>query len=223
METKYKIRTGTLNSDGYISRKIGGNQYQAHRITALNNPKLYDDILEFEKRGKEWVANHLNGDKNDNRAENLEVTTQKGNTIHAAGKKTDASCNGKAYVGNSKTAVARMISEDIGVKFGTVHGWFYNDKAPSKYKFSYTSENALLRNADDNTRKNISDSRIKTFFVRYPLDQAACQKKECIGIEGVRTFLNDMFGIKTRNINAWIRKGIPEQYRNKIIEIKRKL
>lgn len=62
-------KAGTDNGEGYLSIKIDGKNYKAHRIAWLL------------KTG-EWpsgVIDHINQNRSDNRWENLRVTTVRGN------------------------------------------------------------------------------------------------------------------------------------------------
>jgi len=65
---------------GYMTVSLNNRQYRVHRLVA------YIFCLDSKIHGRNYV-NHLNKDKLDNRACNLEWCTQKENIIHSLGKK----------------------------------------------------------------------------------------------------------------------------------------
>jgi len=66
------------NTNGYriVTRRIAGNQYrtQAHRLVWYHHHGEIPPTLE---------VNHINGDRGDNRPENLELTTHAENILHS--------------------------------------------------------------------------------------------------------------------------------------------
>ena len=74
-----EISTGTLNKHGYVCISISdkdGNEtnYQMHRLIAMTYLKPIE--------GKN-IVNHINGDKTDNRLENLEYLDESESMLHA--------------------------------------------------------------------------------------------------------------------------------------------
>lgn len=61
---------GSINSKGYKCLKLKGNNYKAHRIIyEMHHGKIPEDM----------VIDHINGDKSDNRIENLQCVTDRYN------------------------------------------------------------------------------------------------------------------------------------------------
>ena len=74
MRHRGRILSGSLRNDGYVFVYIGGKQYPIHRIVAkcfIENPD-----------GKPEV-NHKDGNKRNNRADNLEWVTRSENVLHS--------------------------------------------------------------------------------------------------------------------------------------------
>ena len=83
-ETMVKLKGG-VNSNGYryISLRSVPN-VKVHRLVAYHFVRVPKDLVDQGLSKKNLVVNHLDGDKLNNRWDNLEWTTQKGNLEHAS-------------------------------------------------------------------------------------------------------------------------------------------
>lgn len=116
-EGKYQIsnlgRVWSIKNQKILKPKTDQNGYLSVGLIAKNGKRKDERVhrlvaLMFcEKLEGATIVNHLNGVRNDNRAENLEWTTVKGNTIHGY------------YYGNVKSAqkkateAARIVNTKI--------------------------------------------------------------------------------------------------------------
>lgn len=93
---------GTLSGDGYILVKIQGSPYLAHRI------------VYYMIKGKQpSILDHINGDRSDNRIENLRPATQSQNLANAKKyKKSSSSYKGVAWHNRDKKWCANIKIED---------------------------------------------------------------------------------------------------------------
>lgn len=71
----HRIISGSLHNDGYIFVTIGGEQRPAHRYVA----KAFHEDTYFDGA----VVNHIDGNKQNNMADNLEWVTQSENVAHS--------------------------------------------------------------------------------------------------------------------------------------------
>ena len=62
---------GSVNVDGYRRIQFDGNRYMAHRLIWIWHHGPVEDAL---------CVDHINGERNDNRIENLQILTQRQNT-----------------------------------------------------------------------------------------------------------------------------------------------
>ena len=83
-ETMTKVK-GWVNSNSYRYVKLGSvHNINVHRLVAHYFVRIPDDLLAQGLTEETSVVNHLDGNKLNNRWDNLEWTTQKGNLEHAS-------------------------------------------------------------------------------------------------------------------------------------------
>ena len=84
-ETMVKLNGRVNGSTGYRYVDLGyGNSVTIHRLVAHHFVSISEDLLAQGLTEENLVVNHLDGDKLNNRWDNLEWTTQKGNMEHAS-------------------------------------------------------------------------------------------------------------------------------------------
>ena len=98
-DTRGRISLGYRNPNGYRVVKIDGRNYSVHRLIA-------HAFFGPAPPGKLHV-NHLDGDKSNNRAENLEYVSPSENARHAI-ERLQRKCSGPAQ---SKAVLARIAGE----------------------------------------------------------------------------------------------------------------
>ena len=78
---------GSIDRHGYRQTYLGSvNHVKFHRLVAYHFVSVPKDLVDqgLSKKNKNLVVNHLDGNKLNNRWDNLEWTTQKGNVEHAS-------------------------------------------------------------------------------------------------------------------------------------------
>src|SRR5574344_84080 len=84
IETMGKLK-GRVNSKGYRHVILGSVHYVTiHRLVAQHFVRVPKNLLDQGLSKENLVVNHLDGDKQNNRWDNLEWTTNKGNMEHAS-------------------------------------------------------------------------------------------------------------------------------------------
>lgn len=127
------MRAGTVTSQWYESVRIGGKKHQSHRIAwCLHNGEVPDGM----------VIDHIDGNKLNNKIENLRVVTTSENLFNAKMAKNNKSgitgvcwdkrrkswmvCIGRSNLGNYKSFVkaceARIVAEVLNGKVTARHG-----------------------------------------------------------------------------------------------------
>ena len=76
---------GSVKRDGYRNVDLGSSIHdvRVHRLVAHHFVRVPEDLLAQGLNEETLVVNHLDGNKLNNRWDNLEWTTQKGNIVHA--------------------------------------------------------------------------------------------------------------------------------------------
>ena len=83
-ETMYKLGI-RVKRDGYNSVDLGSkNDVRVHRLVAHHFVRVPKDLVDQRIPEENLVVNHLDGNKLNNRWDNLEWTTNQGNTEHAS-------------------------------------------------------------------------------------------------------------------------------------------
>jgi len=118
-----KLKT-PLNSDGYAGVKLfnsnGGKSFKVHQLVAM---MFLDHVSTGQNRGR--VIDHINGDRSDNRLENLQIVTPRENRIKSNH--------------NENTS-----SKYLGVCFDKSRGkWLSSIKINGKQKFLGRFDNEL--------------------------------------------------------------------------------
>ena len=130
-----RMLSGSKQKQGYIRVKIRGKSYPIHRIVA-------EAFIE-NKNNKPFV-NHIDGNKQNNHADNLEWCTQKENTKHARENnlqlKTVNTYKGK-FTQEQRDEIKRLWDEEgiskreIAKKYSVSHTCI-NDIISDKYKYA---------------------------------------------------------------------------------------
>ena len=121
---------GHVNRDGYINGVINGRTVQFHRIIA--------SIFCEHSLGKDYV-NHIDGNKTNNNASNLEWVTRSENTYHSFKLGLQTNINGNpVYTEEEK----KFIKEHCFVDYKTVADHLgRNRETVRKYMARYRKEN----------------------------------------------------------------------------------
>ena len=83
-ETMTKVKGG-IDRDGYRQVNLGSApNVKVHRLVARHFVRVSKDLIDQRLSKENLVVNHLDGNKLNNRWNNLEWTTQKGNIEHAS-------------------------------------------------------------------------------------------------------------------------------------------
>lgn len=101
-------KAGSKNASGYITLTLKGKQYQAHRVAYL---------LEYgELKNNGYVIDHINGNRSDNRKENLREVTYSEN---AKNKHEDwKEINGISYEGTKQIRISDETFKALNDKKG---------------------------------------------------------------------------------------------------------
>ena len=83
-ENMIKLKGG-VDRDGYLQSHLGsGNPVKVHRLVAHHFVRVPKDLVDQGLSKETLVVNHIDGDKLNNRWDNLEWTTNAGNMAHAS-------------------------------------------------------------------------------------------------------------------------------------------
>lgn len=125
--TEFMVKLkGSIDRDGYrYVRLCHTHHFKVHRLVAYHFVSVPDDLLAQGLTEETLVVNHIDGNKLNNRWDNLEWTTQKGNLTHA-------SINGLLHTTIDKQLLERIwqlleegysdsnISRETGISVSTV-------------------------------------------------------------------------------------------------------
>lgn len=120
LKTQRILKTSNrINNMGYLRVRILGKEYLVHRLVAqtfIINPKNKPQV------------NHIDGDKTNNKAENLEWVTNSENQLHA-------------YNNNLQTRKARKRTEvyQLDIDENIIKKWESIGKAHKELKIAYAS------------------------------------------------------------------------------------
>lgn len=120
LKTKRILKTSNrINNMGYLRVRLLGKEYLVHRLVAqtfIINPKNKPQV------------NHIDGDKTNNKAENLEWVTNSENQLHA-------------YSNNLQTRKARKCIEvyQLDIDGNIIKKWESIRKAHKELKIAYAS------------------------------------------------------------------------------------
>ena len=134
----FRIISGSLHKDGYVFVTLHGKQYPLHRLVAkLWHPETYSE---------DWEVNHIDGNKQNNFANNLEWVTHKKNIKHAY-ENNLMPINQNTYKGKfsseDRSEIKRLWDEgemskrQIANKYGVSHTCIC-DIINDKYKYAET-------------------------------------------------------------------------------------
>ena len=120
-------KMGTMNNSGYLVAKFKNRPLLLHRIVFRKFGGRLDGSL---------VINHINGDKLDNKIENLEQVSHQENMLHSY-----RVLKNQPVIGNKKITleIARTIRED------RMSGYKY-DELIDKYNVSKTTISYIINN-----------------------------------------------------------------------------
>ena len=105
---KYKKNVGSLNKDGYISKNIKLNGEKLfHRI-------IYKTFYQTSCLRKDWVIDHINGIRTDNRIVNLRCITNIQNLQLQQHKNKSSIYNGVTFRNDTKTWRCRYGKKHLG-------------------------------------------------------------------------------------------------------------
>jgi hypothetical protein len=99
----------------YLYRNNKSKSFRIHQLVAMA-------FLNHKINGNKLVVDHINNDKSDNRAENLQIVTQRHNT-----SKDKNNCSSK-YVGVSWNKAAKKWKVAIRDKDKRIHLGYYTDE-----------------------------------------------------------------------------------------------